>query len=50
MKRLLILALSLCLLAGCGARPEAPAEPAGSQPEQFVFNRENFPRLNCRTN
>lgn len=42
--------LALCLLTACGQVPEAPTEPAPEpQPEQFVFTRENFPRLNGST-
>lgn len=42
--------LALCLLTACGQTPEAPTEPAPEpQPEQFVFTRENFPRLNGST-
>ena len=42
--------LALCLLAGCGeaAQPPAP-ETEGPQEGQFVFTRENFPRLNGST-
>jgi len=39
--------LALCLLAGCGQTPASP--PPGPQPEQFVFTRDNFPRLNGST-
>ena len=38
------LALALCLLSACGG--ETPPEP---QPGQFVFTRENFPRLDGST-
>ena len=38
------LALALCLLPACGG--ETPPEP---QPGQFVFTRENFPRLDGST-
>ena len=43
--------LALVLLAGCGKTPEtpAPAPAPEPQPEQFVFTRENFPRLNGST-
>lgn len=42
--------LALCLLAACGQTPEeTPVTPAEPQPEQFVFTRENFPRLNGST-
>ena len=43
--------LALVLLAGCGKTPEtpAPAPTPEPQPEQFVFTRENFPRLNGST-
>ena len=43
--------LALMLLAGCGKAPEtpAPAPAPEPQPEQFVFTRENFPRLNGST-
>ena len=38
---------AVCLLTACGQpSPEPQAEP---QPEQFVFSRENFPRLNGST-
>lgn len=42
--------LALTLLAGCGQSLEAPpASQPEPQPEQFVFTRENFPRLNGST-
>lgn len=42
--------LALCLLAACGQTPETPpASDTGPQAEQFVFTRENFPRLNGST-
>lgn len=47
----LLLAAALCLTA-CGAAPEesgSSAPPAGPQEGQFVFTRENFPRLNGST-
>ena len=63
MKRFLAAALSLLLilsLAACGKTPRQPdtarqpdvsgQQDAGQQPgEQFVFTRENFPRLNGST-
>ena len=41
--------LALILLAGCGKAPDAPVPAPEPQPEQFVFTRENFPRLNGST-
>ena len=41
--------LALILLAGCSKVPEAPAPAPEPQPNQFVFTRENFPRLNGST-
>lgn len=42
--------LALCLLTACGSQPpETPTPPPEPQPEQFVFTRENFPRLNGST-
>lgn len=41
--------LALILLAGCSKVPEAPAPASEPQPNQFVFTRENFPRLNGST-
>ena len=50
MKRILVLLLSLCLLVGCAQQPApAPEAPQEPQPSQFVFTRENFPRLNGST-
>lgn len=50
-KRLLAPLLALSLLAACApAQEEDPPAPAAEpQPEQFVFTRENFPRLNGST-
>ncbi len=48
--RLLAPLLALCLLTACGGQaPETPTPPPEPQPEQFVFTRENFPRLNGST-
>lgn len=47
--RFLASLLALCLLAACGQTAEPPAPPPEPQPEQFVFTRENFPRLNGST-
>lgn len=48
--RLLAPLLALSLLAACGQTPEeSPAPEPEPQPEQFVFTRENFPRLNGST-
>lgn len=41
--------LAIALLAGCGQAPESPSPELEPQPEQFVFTRENFPRLNGST-
>ena len=41
--------LALMLLAGCGKAPETPAPAPAPEPQQFVFTRENFPRLNGST-
>ena len=41
--------LAIALLAGCGQAPESPSPEPEPQPEQFVFTRENFPRLNGST-
>lgn len=42
--------LALFLLAACGQTAETPPAPEpGPQPGQFVFTRENFPRLNGST-
>lgn len=42
--------LALFLLAACGQTPETPPAPEPEpQPGQFVFTRENFPRLNGST-
>lgn len=54
MKRFIAAALPLLLsLAACGGTPEQPQpqpDPAETQQvEQFVFTRENFPRLNGST-
>ncbi len=49
MKRMLCAALALVFfLSACGQEP-APQVPAGPQEGQFVFTRENFPRLNGST-
>ena len=42
--------LALCLLFGCGQESQTPVpETDGPQAGQFVFTRENFPRLNGST-
>lgn len=42
--------LALFLLTACGQTPETPPAPEPEpQPGQFVFTRENFPRLNGST-
>jgi phosphate transport system substrate-binding protein len=51
-KKLSSLALALLLplaLASCGAPSPAPSPEPEAQAEQFVFTRENFPRLNGST-
>lgn len=56
--RIFVFLLVLCLLTGCGSAPhetvvpEPPVPPAPETdpaPAQFVFTRENFPRLNGST-
>lgn len=53
-KRILPMLLSLCLLTACAASPapqpdpQEPASPDEASP-QFVFTRENFPKLNGST-
>lgn len=52
MKRLSILSfvLALCLLSGCGETPTDPVPVPETPPAgQFVFTRENFPRMNGST-
>ncbi|MCR4963032.1 MAG: substrate-binding domain-containing protein [Firmicutes bacterium] len=52
MKRLvasILCILFLLSLAACGERSVLPEETGASQAEQFVFTRDNFPRLNGST-